>query len=68
VAAVGDCADPDGRVTGFAWQVDGRNVPTGSNRILLTPEKAGRVASTVTLVATDDGGMPSAPVSVSVEY
>jgi len=68
VSAVADCADPDGRVVGYAWTIDGRTVPGSTDRVLLTPVKGGRTTSTVSVVATDDGRVSSAPVSVSVSY
>jgi hypothetical protein len=61
------CADPDGKVAGFQWIVDGTPLATGSDHVSFNGGSTRRQAW-VTLTARDDAGESSIPVSSWVNY
>jgi len=48
-----DCNDPDGKVTGYRWLLDGKPVGLAGTRLTLDAKTG---AAVVTLTASDDGG------------
>ena len=61
------CKDPDGRVVGYAWTLDGTPVANGSDHFLLTSGKSPKTGQ-IGLSATDDSGKTSSPVYKTVTY
>lgn len=49
-----DCNDPDGRVVGYKWFLDGERIGTSSYRITVRNE--GKGAPTVKMIGEDDAG------------
>jgi hypothetical protein len=67
VYAEAKCSDVDGKIVGYAWQVNGRPISATSYRISFgktgTPQSAN-----VTITALDDARVESDPVSIVVNY
>lgn len=55
------CEDPDGRMAGYNWTLNGEKVGTSSYRITVRNDGAG--APTVKVIGEDDSGATSAPVT-----
>ena len=50
-----DCVDPDGRVNGFEWTIDGETVSTSSQRLSIRVESEDALPA-ITLISIDDAG------------
>jgi fibronectin type 3 domain-containing protein len=61
------CSDPDGKMIGYSWQVNGQPIGSTSYRISFnrtsTPQSA-----TVTITGMDDAKELSTPVSINITY
>lgn len=58
-----DCTDPDGRIKGYEWTVNGEILSSSGDRITLNKDTSAPVP-TVSLVGIDDAGGRSEPVSL----
>jgi hypothetical protein len=67
VYAEAKCTDADGKIVGYAWQVNDQPIGATSYRISFgktgTPQSAN-----VTITALDDAKVESTPVSIVVNY
>jgi len=61
------CTDPDGKVIGYAWEVNGQPIGSTSYRISFSKTTTPQSAS-VTITGRDDGKDLSTPVSINVAY
>ena len=67
VYAQANCTDVDGKVIGYAWQVNGQSIASSSYKVSFG--KTGHPQSAlVSITATDDAGATSNPVSITVDY
>ena len=67
VYAEAKCTDPDGKVIGYSWQVNGQ--PIGSTSYRISFSKTGTPQSAnVTITAMDDAKELSIPVSINVDF
>ena len=67
VYAEAKCTDPDGKVIGYSWRVNGEAIGSTSYRISFSKNDTPQSAL-VTIVATDDAKEQSMPVSLTVNY
>jgi hypothetical protein len=67
VYAEAKCTDPDGKVIGYAWKVNGEPIGATSYRISFSKTGTSQSAS-VTITAMDDAKEMSMPVSINVNY
>ena len=67
VYAEAKCTDVDGKVVGYAWQVNGQSIASSSYRVSFSKLGPPQSAS-VTIIATDDAGATSTPTSITVSY
>jgi hypothetical protein len=61
------CTDPDGKVVGYSWSVNGEPIGSTSYRISFSKANTAQSAS-VGIKAMDDSGEQSTPVSMLVNY
>jgi hypothetical protein len=61
------CTDPDGKVLGYAWEVNGQAIGSTSYRISFSKTTTPQSAS-VTITAMDDSKEYSPPLSINVSY
>lgn len=67
VYAEARCSDPDGKIIGYSWEVNGQ--PIGSTGYRISFSKTGSPQSAhVTITAMDDAHALSTPVSIDVSY
>jgi hypothetical protein len=59
-----DCRDVDGRISTYKWWVNGKQVAVSSKTLSITV-KQDEPLPTVTVVAVDDAGDQSQPVSIN---
>ncbi len=67
VYAEAKCTDPDGKVLGYAWEVNGQPIGATSYRISFGKTAMPQSAS-VTITAMDDAREYSVPISITVSY
>jgi len=61
------CTDYDGKITGYAWEVNGHPIVSTAHRISLSKTTTPQSAS-VTITGRDDAKELSTPVSINVAY
>ena len=61
------CTDHDGKITGYAWEVNGQSIVSTAHRISFSKTNTPQSAS-VTITGRDDGKDLSTPVSINVAY
>ncbi|NOT10621.1 MAG: hypothetical protein HOP23_02095 [Methylococcaceae bacterium] len=61
------CTDHDGKITGYAWEVNGQPIVSTAHRISFSRTNTPQSAS-VTITGRDDGKDLSTPVSINVAY
>ncbi len=61
------CTDPDGKVIGYAWEVNGQPIGSTSYRISFSKTTTPQSAS-ATITGMDDAKELSTPVSINVAY
>lgn len=61
------CTDPDGKVIGYTWKVDGEQIGSTSYRISFNRNST-PITSKVVIVGMDDARKLSTPVSINVDY
>jgi hypothetical protein len=67
VYAEAKCTDPDGKIIGYSWEVNGQ--PIGATGYRISFSKTGSPQSAqVTITAMDDAHALSTPVSIDVSY
>jgi len=67
VYAEAQCTDPDGKIIGYSWEVNGQ--PIGATGYRISFSKTGSPQSAqVTITAMDDAHALSIPVSIDVSY
>lgn len=61
------CTDHDGKITGYAWEVNGQPIVSTAHRINFSRTNTQQSAS-VTIMGRDDAKDLSTPVSINVAY
>ena len=61
------CTDYDGKITGYAWEVNGHPIVSTAHRISFSKTTTPQSAS-VTITGRDDAKELSTPVSINVAY
>lgn len=61
------CTDHDGKITGYAWEVNGQPIVSTAHRISFSKTNTPQSAS-VTITSRDNGKNLSTPVSINVAY
>ena len=61
------CTDHDGKITGYAWEVNGQPIVSTAHRISFSRMNTPQSAS-VTITGMDDAKELSTPVSINVAY
>lgn len=61
------CTDHDGKITGYAWEVNGQPIVSTAHRISFSKTNMQQSAS-VTITGRDDDKDLSTPVSINVAY
>ena len=67
VYAEAKCTDPDGKVIGYSWRVNGQAIGSSAYRVSFPKTNTPQSAS-VTITAMDDAHELSSPVSINVSY
>lgn len=67
VYAEAKCTDPDGKITGYSWEVNGQPISAAGYRISFSKTGSPQSAH-VTITAMDDAHALSTPVSIDVDY
>lgn len=66
VRVTAECEDPDGRIRGHEWTIDGR-VTSSSAKAITINRRPGEAMPTVTVVGIDDSNGRSEPVTLSTQ-